>query len=162
MTAYIECVECGDGVPWYYAFLNGSEPMHPGCAERRSDSEGCGTVAAGIRFAGEMGFIKMRGYAICLREGHDPETRTGYILSFTHPDHDTFDVAIHEVSGGWMVDHPRTGLRIAVLDRVCDKGRGPSLSEFRAEVRQRLLGTELAKRVSAAAIHLKTLNPNFY
>lgn len=49
MTAYVECLECGYGVPWYYAFLNGNDPMHPGCAMDRVDEEGAGNVATAIR-----------------------------------------------------------------------------------------------------------------
>jgi hypothetical protein len=44
MTAYVSCKECGSDVPWYYAWLYGSDAMHPGCARQRIDEEGCGAV----------------------------------------------------------------------------------------------------------------------
>lgn len=44
MTAYVDCKECGDPVPWYYAWLYGPVAQHPGCAKRRIDDEGCGAA----------------------------------------------------------------------------------------------------------------------
>lgn len=44
MTAYVDCCECGQKAPWYYAWKVGPEYMHPGCALDRIDEEGCGAV----------------------------------------------------------------------------------------------------------------------
>ena len=49
MTAYVNCVECNTDVPWYYAWINGSDAMHPRCAGQRIDEEGCREIATGIR-----------------------------------------------------------------------------------------------------------------
>lgn len=87
-------------------------------------------------------------YRIALYDGLE-EFRKGHLLTIEADGFPPTDLALYKVSGGWAVDHLRSGRSISQLGTEEMYGRGPTLEQSKIEVAEKFHLYGYAERIAS-------------